>query len=222
MIHHYIVGGWKIADCVQRSYDLEGMHVGTIASGRIGLAVLRRLHPFDVKLHYTDKYRLSPEIEKELNLTYHKTPEEMLPHLDVVTINCPLHPETEGLFNEKLISTMKRGSYVINTARALICDEKAIINNLASGQLAGYAGDVWSPQPAPANHPWRTMANHGMTPHTSGTSLTAQVRYASGTREILECFFEGRKIRDEYTIVHEGKLAGTGAVSYTAGPKKLN
>ena len=136
-------GGWNIADCVMRSYDLEGMNVGTIAAGRIGLAVLRRLHPFDVKLHYTDKYRLSPEIEKELNLTYHATPAEMVPHCDVVTINCPLHPETQNLFDDKMIKTMKKGAYLINTARALICDRDSVVRALESGQLAGYAGDVW-------------------------------------------------------------------------------
>ena len=64
-------GGWNIADCVERSYDLEGMNVGTVAAGRIGLAVLRRLKPFDVKLHYTDKHRLPENVEKELGLTYH-------------------------------------------------------------------------------------------------------------------------------------------------------
>jgi formate dehydrogenase len=56
-----------------------------------------------------------------------------------------------------------------------------------------------------------------MTPHISGTSLSAQARYAAGTREILECWFEGRPIRDEYLIVAGGKLAGTGAHSYSAG-----
>src|SRR4029077_115283 len=66
-----IDGGWNIADCVSRSYDLEGMQVGTVAAGRIGLAVLRRLKPFDVKLHYTDRHRLPEEVEKELSLTYH-------------------------------------------------------------------------------------------------------------------------------------------------------
>jgi formate dehydrogenase len=81
--------------------------------------------------------------------------------------------------------------------------------------LAGYAGDVWFPQPAPTDHSWRTMPHHGMTPHISGTSLSAQARYAAGTREILECWFEGRPIRDEYLIVDGGKLAGTGAHSYT-------
>jgi formate dehydrogenase len=209
-------GGWNIGDCVQRSYDLEGMHVGTVASGRIGLAVLRRLAPFDVHLHYTDKHRLPTEVEAELNLTYHPSVQDMVPHLDVVTINAPLHPETRGLFNDDLIATMKRGAYLINTARALICDQDAITRALQSGQLAGYAGDVWYPQPAPADHPWRTMPHHGMTPHISGSSLSAQARYAAGTREILECYFSGKPIRDEYLIVDGGALAGVGARSYTA------
>jgi formate dehydrogenase len=209
-------GGWNIADCVQRSYDLEGMHVGTIASGRIGLAVLRRLAPFDVHLHYYDKHRLPAEVEAELNLTYHPSVQDMVPELDVVTINAPLHPETRGLFNDELIGTMKRGAYLINTARALIVDRDAVVRALESGQLAGYAGDVWFPQPAPADHPWRTMPHHGMTPHISGSSLSAQTRYAAGTREILESYFEGKPIRDEYLIVDGGALAGVGARSYTA------
>jgi formate dehydrogenase len=212
-----VKGGWNIADCAARSYDLEGMHVGTVAAGRIGLAVLRRLKPFDVHLHYTDRHRLSAEVEKELNLTYHKSAAEMVPHCDVVTINAPLHPETENLFSAKLIATMKRGAYLINTARGKIVNRDDVVSALERGQLAGYAGDVWFPQPPPQDHPWRTMPHHGMTPHTSGTSLSAQARYAAGTREILECWFNGRPIRDEYLIVDAGKLAGTGARSYSAG-----
>jgi len=134
---------------------------------------------------------------------------------DVVTINAPLHPETEHLFNDALIGKMKRGAYLINTARGKICDRDAVVRALKSGQLAGYAGDVWYPQPAPKDHPWRTMPHHGMTPHTSGTSLSAQARYAAGTREILECWFEHRPIREEYLIVDGGKLAGAGAHSYS-------
>ncbi len=210
-------GGWNIADCVQRSYDLEGMEVGTVAAGRIGLAVMRRLAPFDVHLHYTDKHRLPAEVEEQLHATYHPTVQEMVPHLDVVTINAPLHPETRGLFNDELLSTMKRGAYLIDTARALICDRDAVVRALQSGQLAGYAGDVWYPQPAPADHPWRTMPYQGMTPHISGSTLSAQARYAAGTREILESYFSGRPIRDEYLIVDGGALAGAGAHSYTAG-----
>jgi formate dehydrogenase len=209
--------GWNIADCVERSYDLEGMTVGTVAAGRIGLAVLKRLKPFDVKLHYTDRHRLPDEVERELELTYHPNVESMVRVCDVVTINCPLHPETEHMFNAALIGKMKRGAYIVNTARGKICDRDAIVRALEEGQLAGYAGDVWFPQPPPQDHPWRTMPYHGMTPHTSGTSLSAQARYAAGTREILECWFEKRPIRERYLIVDGGKLAGAGAHAYSAG-----
>jgi formate dehydrogenase len=212
-----IKGGWNIADCVERAYDLEAMDVGTVAAGRIGLAVLRRLKPFDVKLHYTDRHRLPETIERELNVTFHPNAESLVRVCDVVTINAPLHPETENLFDEKLINKMKRGSYLINTARGKICNRDAVVNALKAGQLAGYAGDVWFPQPPPQDHPWRTMPHHGMTPHTSGTTLSAQARYAAGTREILECWFEKRPIRNEYLIVDGGKLAGAGAHSYSAG-----
>src|SRR5580658_7898209 len=128
-------GGWNIADCVERSYDLEAMQVGTVAAGRIGLAVLRRLKPFDVKLHYTDRYRLPETQEKELGLTYHPTVESMVKVCDVVTINAPLHPETEHMFNDALISKMKRGAYIVNTARGKICDRDAVVRALESGQL---------------------------------------------------------------------------------------
>jgi formate dehydrogenase len=212
-----VKGGWNIADCVARSYDLESMQVGTVAAGRIGLAVLRRLKPFDVGLHYFDRHRLPKPVEQELNLTFHPSVESMIQACDVVTINCPLHPETEHLFDDALIAKMKRGSYIVNTARGKICDRDAIVRALESGQLAGYAGDVWFPQPAPADHPWRTMPHHGMTPHISGTSLTAQTRYAAGVREILECWFDNRPIRNEYLVVDAGKLAGVGAHSYSAG-----
>ena len=216
---HRIVneGGWNIADAVQRSYDVEGMHIGTVAAGRIGLDALRKMKPFDVHLHYFDRHRLPESVEKELNLTFHETVESMVKVCDVVTINCPLHPETENLFDDEMISKMKKGAYIVNTARGQICNRDAIAKALESGQLSGYAGDVWFPQPAPNDHVWRTMPNHGMTPHTSGTSLSAQARYADGVREILECFFDGTEMRDQYLIVKDGQLAGMGAHSYSKG-----
>jgi formate dehydrogenase len=210
-------GGWNIADCVSRSYDLEGMQVGTVGAGRIGSAVLRRLKPFEVHLHYTDRHRLPSEVEDELGVTFHPDVESLVEVCDVVTINAPLHPETEHLFDEALIGRMKRGAYLVNTARGKICDRDAVARACESGQLAGYAGDVWFPQPAPRDHTWRSMPNHGMTPHTSGTSLSAQTRYAAGVREILECWFDERPIREEYLIVDGGKLAGAGAHSYSEG-----
>ena len=210
-------GGWNIADCVARSYDIEGMSVGTVGAGRIGTAALRRLKAFDVKLHYTDRYRLPDAVERELDVTFHPDAESLVKVCDVVTINAPLHPETEGLFSDALLAKMKRGAYLVNTARGKICQRDAIVRALQTGRLAGYAGDVWFPQPPPRDHPWRSMPFEAMTPHISGSSLSAQARYAAGVREILECWFEGRPIRNEYLIVDGGKLAGAGAHSYSAG-----
>lgn len=208
-------GGWNIADCVERSYDLEGMDVGIIAAGRIGLGVLKRLKPFDVKLHYFSRHRLPAETEQELGLSYHYDIESLAVNCDVVSIHAPLTADTEGVFDDELLGKMRKGSYIVNTARGKICDRDAITRAIDNGQLAGYAGDVWYPQPAPEDHPWRKMPYNGMTPHISGSSLPGQARYAAGTREILECFFEGRPIREEYLIIKDGNLAGTGIRSYS-------
>jgi formate dehydrogenase len=188
-----------------------------IAAGRIGQAVLRRMAPFDVNLHYTDTRRLPEKLEQELGVTYHPDAASLARSVDVVSIHAPLHPQTYHLFDEKLLASMRHGAYIVNTARAEICVRDAVVAALKSGQLAGYAGDVWYPQPPPPDHPWRTMPHEGMTPHISGSSLAAQARYAAGTREILECFLDGRPIREEYLIVSGGHLAGTGAHSYSAG-----
>lgn len=207
-------GGWDIADAVSRSYDVEGMQVGVVAAGRIGLAVLRRMKPFDVGLHYYDFHRLPAEVEAELNLTYHPSALELAKACDVISIHTPLTPATDQMYDADFFAQMKRGSYIVNCARGKLIHADALVAALESGQLGGYAGDVWYPQPAPADHSWRTMPHNGMTPHTSGTSLSAQARYAAGTREILECFLSGRPIRDEYLIVNGGGFAGTGAHSY--------
>src|SRR5271155_703855 len=212
-----IKGGWNIADCVERSYDLEGMQVGTVAAGRIGSAGLRRVPPVGGGAAHTHPHPAPSEVEQELGVTFHPDVESLVRVCDVVTINAPLYPETENLFDSELLAKMKRGAYLVNTARGKICDRDAVVQACESGRLAGYAGDVWFPQPPPADHPWRTMPHHGMTPHVSGTSLSAQARYAAGAREILDCWLEGRPIREEYLIVDGGGLAGAGAHAYSPG-----
>lgn len=207
-------GGWNIADCVSRSYDLEGMTFGTIGAGRIGLAVLKRLKPFDVRLHYHQRHRLSEDIERELGLTFHPNPQSLVQVCDVVNLQVPLYPSTEHMFDDAMFSLMKPGSYLINTARGKLCDRDAVVRALERGTLAGYGGDVWFPQPAPPDHPWRTMPHQGMTPHISGASLSGQARYAAGTLEILQNFLDGKPIRSEYLIVAGGGLSGVGAASY--------
>ncbi|KAG5420579.1 FDH1 [Candida metapsilosis] len=202
-------GGWDVAAVAKEAYDLEGKVVATVGAGRIGYRVLERLVPFNVKkLLYYDYQPLPAEAEDKLNKASQlyngvdvivervESLEDMVAQADIVTVNCPLHEQTRGLFDKALISKMKKGSYLVNTARGAICDADAVVEALESGHIAGYAGDVWNVQPAPADHPWRKMHNpygpeygNGMTLHVSGTSLDAQARYAAGVKQILTGYF---------------------------------
>jgi hypothetical protein len=106
-------GGWDVAAAAKDEFDLEGKVVGTVAVGRIGERVLRRLKPFDCKeLLYFDYQPLKPEVEKEIGCRRVDTLEEMLGQCDVVTINCPLHEKTRGLFDKEMIAKMKKGMFL--------------------------------------------------------------------------------------------------------------
>jgi hypothetical protein len=140
------------------------------------------------------------------------------------TLHCIPRPSI--CFNDALIGRVKRGAYLVNTARGKICDRDAVARALGSGQPAEYTGDVWFPQPAPKDHPWRTMPHQGMTPHVSGTRLSAQARYAAGVREILECWIDGHPVRDEYVaaverILVQGLASGLPGVEPAASFKTL-
>lgn len=225
-------GEWNVAAVAKNEYDLEGKVVGTVAVGRIGERVLRRLKPFDCKeLLYFDYQPLKPEVEKEIGCRRVESLEEMLAQCDIVTINCPLHEKTRGMFNKELISKMKKGSlsapcsfpklstdsplgsWLVNTARGAIVVKEDVAEALASGHLNGYGGDVWFPQPAPKDHPLRTAKNtmgggNAMVPHMSGTSLDAQARYAEGTKNILQSYFSGKHdYRPEDLICKDGDYA---------------
>lgn len=207
-------GDWNVAAVAKNEYDLEGKVVGTVGVGRIGERVLRRLKPFDCKeLLYYDYQPLTPEKEKEIGCRRVENLEEMVSQCDVVTINCPLHESTYGLFNKDLIAKMKPGSWLVNTARGAIVVKEDVADALSRGHLRGYGGDVWFPQPAPKDHPLR-YAQHpfgggnAMVPHMSGTSIDAQKRYAAGVKSILDSFLSGRHdYRFEDLIVHKGDYA---------------
>jgi formate dehydrogenase len=117
-------GKWEVARAAKNEYDLENKVVGTVAVGRIGERVLRRLKPFDCKeLLYYDYQPLSPEKEKEIGCRRVHDLEEMLAQCDVVTINCPLHEKTRGLFNKDLIAKMKPG---MSPGRVFSCAAVAV------------------------------------------------------------------------------------------------
>ena len=199
-------GGWDIGKVAARSHDLEDKRVGIVGFGRIGQRVATRLKPFDVQMRYFD-YRRLPHTEETVLGARFQGLRALVAESDVVSINIPLTPATQELFDRELLYSMKPGSYLVNTARGRIVETNALVEALESGHLAGYAGDVWFPQPAPSDHPWRNMPNHAMTPHVSGTTLEAQQRYANGIRECLTSFLAGEPIDRDYIIVDGGRVA---------------
>ena len=198
-------GRWNIAEMATNAHDLEGKTVGVVGTGRIGQRVCTRLKAFDINLLYYNNIRLSTVEEFVLGVRY--TPlEGLIEKSDIITINTPLTPETDGMFNRDLLFRMKKGAYLVNTARGKIVDTNALVEALEKGHLAGYAGDVWYPEPAPLDHPWRYMPNHAMVHHYSGTTLEAQRRYADGIKNCLSNFLTGQTIDREYLIVDNGKV----------------
>lgn len=205
-----IKGEWDIAGAAKDEYDLEDKVIATVGAGRIGYRVLERLIAFNPKkLLYYDYQDLPKEAIDKLNQVSKlfngkdnivervESLEDMVGQADLVTINCPLHEKSKGLFNKDLISKMKDGAWLVNTARGAICVAEDVAAAVKSGKLRGYGGDVWYPQPAPKDHPWRQMQNkygagNAMTPHVSGTSLDAQARYADGVKSILNSYFSGK------------------------------
>ncbi|KAL9250862.1 Formate dehydrogenase, mitochondrial-like protein [Drosera capensis] len=205
--HQVISGEWNVAAIAYRAYDLEGKTIGTVGAGRIGRLLLQRLKPFNCNLLYHDRIRMSPDLESQTGATFEEDLDKMLPKCDIVVINTPLTEKTRGMFNKEKIAKMKKGVLIVNNARGAIMDTQAVVDACSSGHIAGYGGDVWYPQPAPKDHPWRYMPNHAMTPHISGTTIDAQLRYAAGVKDMLDRYFKGENFPQEYYIVKEGELA---------------
>lgn len=219
-------GEWDIAGAAKDEYDLEDKVIATVGAGRIGYRVLERLIAFNPKkLLYYDYQDLPKDAIDKLNQASKlfngrdnivervESLEDMVGQADLVTINCPLHEKSKGLFNKDLISKMKDGAWLVNTARGAICVAEDVAAAVKSGKLRGYGGDVWYPQPAPKDHPWRAMQNkynagNAMTPHVSGTSLDAQARYANGVKSILNSYFTGKyDYKPQDVIVIDGDYA---------------
>ncbi|XP_031109637.1 formate dehydrogenase, mitochondrial [Ipomoea triloba] len=206
--HQQVINGeWDVARIAHRAYDLEGKTVGTVGAGRIGRLLLQRLKPFNCNLLYHDRLKMEPELEKEIGAKFEEDLDAMLSKCDVVVINMPLTDKTRGMFDQHRIAKMKKGVLIVNNARGAIMDTQAVVDACSSGHIAGYSGDVWNPQPAPKDHPWRYMPNQAMTPHISGTTIDGQLRYAAGVKDMLDKYFKGEEFPAQNYIVKDGKLA---------------
>ena len=132
--------------------------------------------------------------------------DELVSTSDALVILSPLTTETDDLFNYDVLSRMKKGSYLVNTARGKIVNKEDLVELVNAKHIQGYAGDVWYPQPAPQDHPWRTMPRNAMTIHYSGMTLEAQNRIENGVKNILNNFFNDKDFDEKDVIVSGGDI----------------
>lgn len=193
-------GGWDVARVSESAHDLEGKTVGIVGLGAIGARTALRLKGFDVTMLYYANHRRSPAEEETLGVRYARL-DTLVAQSDVICLALPLMDGSQALFGPERLQAMKPGSWLVNTARGAIVDRDAVVEALESGHLAGYAGDTWFPQPAPADHPWRSMPSEAMTIHYSGMTREAQGRIAEGVTEMLDLFAAGSPMPGDFLMV---------------------
>ncbi|MEK5199114.1 NAD-dependent formate dehydrogenase [Staphylococcus sp. FSL H8-0121] len=203
-----VEGEWNLSKVGNDAHELQNKTIGIFGFGRIGQLVAERLAPFNVTIQHYD-----PINQKDNEHSKFVDFETLVSTSDAITIHAPLTPDTDTLFNNDVLSKMKEGSYLVNTARGKIVDTEALVKQLESKHIQGYAGDVWYPQPAPADHPWRNMPRNAMTVHYSGMTLEAQQRIEEGTKDILNRFFNNEPFQDKDVIVDGGQIT---SASYNA------
>ena len=172
--------GW--APTFMIGHRISGKRLGIIGMGRIGQAVARRLQGFGMTVHYHNRRRLHEEVERDLEATYWEDLDQMLAHMDFISINCPHTKETHHLLNAERLALLKPHAFIVNTARGEIIDEAALARMLADGKIAGAGLDVYEREPEiePA---LLELDNVVLAPHLG--SATHEGRVAMGEKVIV-------------------------------------
>ena len=142
-------GAWRgWSPTFMLGHRLGGKRLGIVGMGRIGQAVARRARGFGLSIHYHNRQPVHAEIEAELEATYWASLDQMIAHMDIVSMNCPSTPATYHLLSERRLNLLRPHAYVVNTARGGVIDEAALTRLLAAGEIAGAGLDVYENEPA--------------------------------------------------------------------------
>jgi len=163
-------------------HRVTGKRLGIIGMGRIGQAVARRARGFGISIHYHNRRRIHADIEAELEATFWEDLDQMLGHMDLISINCPQTPETYHLLNAARLDLLQPHAVIVNTARGGIMDEAALAERLAAGRIAGAGLDVYEDEPA-INPKLRRLDNVVLAPHLG--SATHEGRIAMGEKVVI-------------------------------------
>ena len=189
-------GGWSPTTMLGRR--IFGKRLGIIGMGKIGQAVARRARGFGLSVHYHNRNRLDAEQESPLEATYWSSLDQMIAHMDILSINCPHTPATYHLLNARRLKLMKSHAYIVNTSRGEVIDEAALIKALSAGDIAGAGLDVFEHEPQ-INPRLLRLGNVVLLPHMG--SATIEGRQQMGERVIMNIrqFSDGHAPPDTVT-----------------------
>ncbi len=183
-------------------HRIGGKRLGIIGLGRIGQAVAHRARAFGMKINYHNRRPVHPEIEAELKATYWESLDQMLAHMDIVSVNCPHTPATYHLLSRRRLKLLKEDAILVNTSRGGVVDEEALADLLEAGQLAGAGLDVYEHEPEIEPRLLK-LENAMLLPHIG--SATQEGRLAMGERVIINIrvFLDGERppdwVLEQYT-----------------------
>jgi glyoxylate reductase len=180
--------GWEPGIFLGR--DLIGKSLGIIGLGRIGGMVARRAKGFNMDVYYNNRSR-DEKSEKELNVKY-LDKEQLLKKCDFISLHVPLTEETTHMINKESLSMMKKGAFLVNTARGPVVDESCLVDSLRDGHLAGAALDVYENEPD-INPELIGMENVILTPHIASATWEARDKMGNQAVDAIINTLDGKK-----------------------------
>ncbi len=180
--------GW--GPTLMLGHRIWGKRLGIVGMGRIGQAVAHRARGFGLSIHYHNRQRVHPETESELKATFWESLDQMLAHMDIISINCPHTPATFHLLSERRLKLVKPHAYIVNTSRGEVIDEKALTRMLASGEIAGAGLDVFEHEPA-VNPKLLNLENVVLLPHMGSATLEGRLDMGEKVIVNIKTFADG-------------------------------
>ena len=180
--------GWSPTGML--GHRINGKRLGIIGMGSIGQAIARRAKAFGMSIHYHNRKAVHPSTEADLEATYWENIEQMLPRIDIISINCPSTPATHHLLNADRLSLLPSHSYLVNTGRGDVIDELALLDLLKANKIAGAGLDVYEHEPV-VTPELISLPNVVLLPHIG--SATIEGRHAMGDKVIIniQTFLDG-------------------------------
>jgi glyoxylate reductase len=176
-------------------HRIWGKRLGIIGMGRIGQALARRAKGFGLSVHYHNRKRVHPDIEQELEATFWESLDQMLAHMDVVSVNCPHTPGTYHLLSARRLKLMKAHAIVVNTSRGEVIDENALTRMLVANEIAGAGLDVFEHEPA-VNPKLMALDNVVLLPHMGSATIEGRIDMGEKVIINIKTFVDGHKPPD--------------------------